>query len=97
MCTVLDVTRNKTLRRIYWDNLQDRNLAVQYDFSDCCEINNVSKSCLAYCSVLKIIEGTSVPNPETCQTDLPVIRRFVFSFTIFQFLFSVKKYEMYDV
>lgn len=46
--------------------------ALSHNYTDCCLSANVSKSCLGFCSIQTILEGTG-QDPETCQQDFPSI------------------------
>lgn len=46
--------------------------ALSHNYTDCCLLANVSKSCLGFCSIQTILEGTG-QDPETCQPDFPSI------------------------
>ncbi|XP_072944512.1 Ig-like and fibronectin type-III domain-containing protein 2 [Epargyreus clarus] len=46
--------------------------ALAHNYTDCCVNANVSKTCLGFCSIQTILEGTG-QDPETCQPDFPAI------------------------
>ncbi|XP_012543960.1 Ig-like and fibronectin type-III domain-containing protein 1 isoform X2 [Bombyx mori] len=48
------------------------SVAMAHNYTDCCLSSNVSKSCLGFCSIQTILEGTG-QDPETCQPDFPAI------------------------
>ncbi|XP_049875990.1 Ig-like and fibronectin type-III domain-containing protein 1 isoform X2 [Pectinophora gossypiella] len=48
------------------------SLALAHNYTDCCIGANVTKSCLGFCSIQTILEGTG-QDPETCQPDFPAI------------------------
>ncbi|XP_035443695.1 Ig-like and fibronectin type-III domain-containing protein 1 isoform X1 [Spodoptera frugiperda] len=48
------------------------SLALSHNYTDCCVAANVTKSCLGFCSIQTILEGTG-QDPETCQPDFPAI------------------------
>ncbi|KAG6463259.1 hypothetical protein O3G_MSEX013776 [Manduca sexta] len=48
------------------------SVAMAHNYTDCCVSANVSKSCLGFCSIQTILEGTG-QDPETCQPDFPAI------------------------
>lgn len=47
-------------------------LALSHNYTDCCIATNVTKSCLGFCSIQTILEGTG-QDPESCQPDFPAI------------------------
>lgn len=44
-----------------------------HDFRACCEVANVSSTCMGYCVLHNIIDGTTGTEPEACETDFPSI------------------------
>ncbi|KAL0821463.1 hypothetical protein ABMA28_004934 [Loxostege sticticalis] len=48
------------------------SIALAHNYTDCCLSANVSKSCLGFCSIQTILEGTG-QDPESCQPDFPAI------------------------
>ncbi|XP_026741674.1 Ig-like and fibronectin type-III domain-containing protein 2 isoform X2 [Trichoplusia ni] len=48
------------------------SLALSHNYTDCCVAANVTKTCLGFCSIQTILEGTG-QDPETCQPDFPAI------------------------
>ncbi|CAB3252923.1 unnamed protein product [Arctia plantaginis] len=48
------------------------SMALSHNYTDCCIAGNVTKSCLGFCSIQTILEGTG-QDPETCQPDFPAI------------------------
>ncbi|XP_075164635.1 Ig-like and fibronectin type-III domain-containing protein 2 [Haematobia irritans] len=48
---------------------------VTHDFTECCERDNVSQSCMGFCNVHNILDGTTGIEPEACEKDFPQIVR----------------------
>ncbi|XP_058985320.1 Ig-like and fibronectin type-III domain-containing protein 2 [Musca domestica] len=48
---------------------------VTHDFTECCERANVSQSCMGFCNVHNILDGTTGIEPEACEKDFPRIVR----------------------
>ncbi|XP_013140886.1 PREDICTED: Ig-like and fibronectin type-III domain-containing protein C25G4.10 isoform X1 [Papilio polytes] len=48
------------------------SLALAHNYTECCLAANVSTSCLGFCSIQTILEGTG-QDPELCQPDFPAI------------------------
>lgn len=44
-----------------------------HDFRSCCEAANVSQTCMGYCVLHNIIDGTTGTEPELCESDFPSI------------------------
>ncbi|XP_068617615.1 Ig-like and fibronectin type-III domain-containing protein 2 [Battus philenor] len=47
-------------------------LAMAHNYTECCVNSNVSSTCLGFCSIQTILEGTG-QDPEICQPDFPAI------------------------
>ncbi|KAJ0174849.1 hypothetical protein K1T71_009957 [Dendrolimus kikuchii] len=46
--------------------------ALAHNYTDCCLSANVTRTCLGFCSIQTILEGTG-QDPEMCQPDFPAI------------------------
>lgn len=58
------------------DNVESSSNVVEtlvHDFRGCCEAANVSSTCLGYCVLHNIIDGTTGTEPELCEADFPAI------------------------
>nr|CAI5827663.1 unnamed protein product [Callosobruchus analis] len=53
---------------------EDRQLSSRnHNYTDCCISKNVSSSCLGFCNIHSILEGTTGQDPEQCELDFPKI------------------------
>ncbi|XP_039449778.1 Ig-like and fibronectin type-III domain-containing protein 1 isoform X2 [Culex pipiens pallens] len=48
---------------------------VEHDFTGCCQANNVSSTCLGFCVLHNILDGSTGVEPEQCEKDFPNIVR----------------------
>ncbi|XP_066906093.1 Ig-like and fibronectin type-III domain-containing protein 1 [Halyomorpha halys] len=55
------------------DSATDR--AGNHNYTECCIALNVSQSCLGFCNIHSILEGTTGQDPEHCETDFQSIVR----------------------
>ena len=46
---------------------------INHDFTDCCSAKNVSSSCLGFCDIKNILEGSTGSSPSQCEADFPNI------------------------
>lgn len=46
-----------------------------HNYTDCCVALNVSSSCLGFCNIQSILEGTTGQDPEHCESDFQAIVR----------------------
>lgn len=46
---------------------------ITHDFTDCCQLSNVSDMCMGFCTVHNILDGTTGTEPESCEKDFPNI------------------------
>lgn len=46
---------------------------VRHDYTECCMMLNVSTSCLGFCTIHNIMDGTTGIEPEMCEKDFPRI------------------------
>ncbi|KAG5899209.1 hypothetical protein JTB14_034467 [Gonioctena quinquepunctata] len=44
-----------------------------HNYTDCCIAKNVSSSCIGFCNIQSILEGTTGQDPEQCEMDFPAI------------------------
>lgn len=44
-----------------------------HNYTECCLSKNVSSSCLGFCNIQSILEGSTGQDPENCETDFPAI------------------------
>ncbi|KAH9635955.1 hypothetical protein HF086_015529 [Spodoptera exigua] len=67
------LTENQNVTDSYSANIPTlSSLALSHNYTDCCVAANVTKTCLGFCSIQTILEGTG-QDPETCQPDFPAI------------------------
>lgn len=44
-----------------------------HNYTDCCVVRNVSSSCLGFCNIQNILDGTTGQDPENCEPDFKSI------------------------
>ncbi|KAL3272723.1 hypothetical protein HHI36_014185 [Cryptolaemus montrouzieri] len=44
-----------------------------HNYTDCCQMKNVSSNCLGFCNIQSILEGSTGQDPENCEADFPSI------------------------
>ncbi|XP_045478484.1 Ig-like and fibronectin type-III domain-containing protein 2 [Harmonia axyridis] len=44
-----------------------------HNYTDCCQMRNVSSNCLGFCNIQSILEGSTGQDPENCEVDFPSI------------------------
>ncbi|KAK9885475.1 hypothetical protein WA026_010967 [Henosepilachna vigintioctopunctata] len=44
-----------------------------HNYTDCCQMKNVSTNCLGFCNIQSILEGSTGQDPENCESDFPSI------------------------
>lgn len=44
-----------------------------HNYTDCCVARNVSKSCLGFCNIQSILDGSTGQDPENCEPDFKEI------------------------
>ena len=48
---------------------------LNHDYTACCNQLGVSNSCLGFCSLKNILDGTTQMDPDKCEADFPSIVR----------------------
>lgn len=46
---------------------------ANHNYTDCCTNSNVTSSCMGFCSLKNILDGTTGQDPEQCEADFPAI------------------------
>jgi hypothetical protein len=61
---------------------------LNHDYTACCNQLGVSNSCLGFCSLKNILDGTTQMDPDKCEADFPSIVRCMAGNRVFYFFLN---------